>query len=266
MSWIEQQDTYISFIKSFYLSFNNLKNFCHQNYLILQQNSLCIKRKNIFHQQQARNNASLTCFNAFILLSLVRNVIWRTKCSMEDYINVLKLLKVYNAIYHHYSLWTYFDFISVRMYLICAEQQKTLVQITPSLLNQNIFYQLKKEERNGKFLKSTLTVSDFSTVKRDSFRTQSSIYNKVFLWFSQRSSTIDVLPDCKYASAYTQVSLIDIICIWNILAVKYIFSDKRMKQSSSNWIKGNFISLYFILAHSYSRCVIHSQLRFEVQT
>ena len=52
-----------------------------------------------------------------------------------------------------------------------------------------------------------------------------------FLWFLQRrrSSTIDVRLISKYASAYILVSPIEIICILNIFAVKYIFSDKRMK-------------------------------------
>ena len=52
-----------------------------------------------------------------------------------------------------------------------------------------------------------------------------------FLWFLQRrrSSTIDVRLISEYASAYILVSPIEIICILNIFAVKYIFSDKRMK-------------------------------------
>ena len=80
------QDAYISFIKSFinfYLSFINLINFSHQNCLILQQNWLYIKRKNIFHQQRLWDTGNLACFNAFTTLSLVRNVIWRTEHSME---------------------------------------------------------------------------------------------------------------------------------------------------------------------------------------
>ena len=52
-----------------------------------------------------------------------------------------------------------------------------------------------------------------------------------FLWFLQRrrSSTIDVRLISKYASAYILVSPIEIIWLLNIFAVKYIFSDKRMK-------------------------------------
>ena len=97
---------------------------------------------------------------------------------------------------------------------------------------------------------TSINLSYCKAYTRDVFRTQWSIYNKAFLWFSQRSSTIDVRPGSKYASAYIQVSPIEIICILNTFAVKYIFSGK----SSSKWIKGNFISLYFILAYSYSRC------------
>ena len=57
------------------------------------------------------------------------------------------------------------------------------------------------------------------------------ISENYFLWFLQRrrSSTIDVRLISKYASAYILVSPIEIICILNIFAVKYIFSDKRMK-------------------------------------
>ena len=55
----------------------------------------------------------------------------------------------------------------------------------------------------------------------------------------------------KYASGYTQVSPIEIIFILDISAVKYIFSGKRMKWSSSKWIKGNFISLYLFYKVSY---------------
>ena len=61
------------------------------------------------------------------------------------------------------------------------------------------------------------------------FRTQSNIYNKDFLWFLQRSSTIDVRLGSKHTSAYIyiQVSLIEIICILNIFAVKYTFLTKE---------------------------------------
>ena len=58
-----------------------------------------------------------------------------------------------------YLLWAYCVFIQVWMYLTCQQQQKTWEQITPSSLNQNVFYWLEKEERNDKFLKSTLTIS-----------------------------------------------------------------------------------------------------------
>ena len=83
-----------------------------------------------------------------------QNIQWK------HYLNVLKLLKVYNATWDHYSLWAYCAFIQVSTYLTCQQQQKTWEQITPSLLNQNVFYELEKQERIDKFLKSTLTVSD----------------------------------------------------------------------------------------------------------
>ena len=106
-------------------------------------------------------------------------------------------------------------------------------------LNQHVFYYFEKQEGNDKFLTSTLTTSDkywhsvnlfyCKTYARNVFRTQSNIYNKAFLWFLQSSSTIDVLLGCKYVSAYIyiQVSPIEITCILNIFAVKYIFSEKE---------------------------------------
>ena len=43
------------------------------------------------------------------------------------------------------------------------------------------------------------------------------------------------------------------MCILNIFAVKYSFSDKiRIGKSSSKQIKGNFLSLHSILAYSRS--------------
>ena len=108
-------------------------------------------------------------------------------------------------------------------------------------------------------LKLTLIISDkcwhsvnllhFKTYTRGLFRTQSNIDNKAFLWFLERSSSIDVRisSKCPFAYIYIQLSPIEIICILNIFAVKYIFSDKRRtKQSSSKWITGRFPSLPFI--------------------
>ena len=68
--------------------------------------------------------------------------------------------------------------------------------------------------------------------------------------FLERSSSIDVRMSSKCSSAYIylQLSPIEIICILNIFAVKYIFSDKRRtKYSSSKWITGRFPGLDFIL-------------------
>ena len=72
-----------------------------------------------------------------------------------------------------------------------------------------------------------------------------------------------------YASAYIymQLSPVKIICILNIFAVKYTFSDKKgIKYSSSERIKENFLIFYFILAYACSRCMIHSQWPFKGQT
>ena len=122
------------------------------------------------------------------------------------------------------------------------------------------FYWFEKQEVDDKFLKMTLTISDkcwhsanlfhFKTYTRGLFRTQSNIDNKAFLWFLERSSSIDVRMSSKCSSAYIylQLSPIEIICILNIFAVKYIFSDKRRtKYSSSKWITGRFPGLDFIL-------------------
>ena len=104
-------------------------------------------------------------------------------------------------------------------------------------LNQNVVK--SKQDGNDKFSKSTFTISDqcwhsvnlfyCNTYVRSVFRTQPNIYNKVFLWFLQRRLPIDVQVGPKYASAYIyiQVSLTEVICIFNIFAVKHIFSDKR---------------------------------------
>ena len=54
-------------------------------------------------------------------------------------------------------------------------------------------------------------------------------WDKVFLWFLQRSATTDVQLGPKYASAfiYLQLSPIEFIDVLNIFAVKYTFSVKR---------------------------------------
>ena len=111
-------------------------------------------------------------------------------------------------------------------------------------------------------MKSTLTISDkywhsvnvfyCKTYARGVFRTQSNIYNKAFLWFLQRNSTIDVVQGFKYASEYIyiQISLTEIICILNIFAVKYIFSEKEERNkvavSELKKISEDCISYYLI--------------------
>ena len=109
-------------------------------------------------------------------------------------------------------------------------------------LNQHVFLLIRETEGNDKFSKSTLIILDkyshsvnlfyCKTYTRSVFRPQSSICKKVSRDFLQRSSTMDVRLGPKYASAYIyeKLSPIEIICVLNIFAVKYTFSDKtRMK-------------------------------------
>ena len=88
---------------------------------MLQQNWLYIKRKKKLSATTIKL-CKLASFNAIVTLSFVRNVIMKTKIfNGSTHINVLKLLKVYNATQDRYSLWAYCVFIQVSMYL----QQKT---------------------------------------------------------------------------------------------------------------------------------------------
>ena len=183
--------------------------------------------------------------------------------------------------------WRGYSFIhtyhkETSLFICRANQWTGFFMIEASVMKEltNMFlYYFEKSENNDRFLKSTLAISDkywhfenlfyCKTYTRSVFRTQSNIYNKVFLWFLQRGSTIDVRLGSKYASVYIyiQVSLIEIIWILNVFAVKYTFSDKRrMKWSSSEWIKRNFLNFYLILAYWCSRCMIHSEWRFKDQT
>ena len=83
------------------------------------------------------------------------------------------------------------------------------------------------------------------TYTRGVFRTQLNIYNKAFLWFSQRCPIVYVLLGSKYASVciYIRVSPTEIILhiilsILNIFAVKYLFLIKEdWNLSSKKWIK-----------------------------
>ena len=89
------------------------------------------------------------------------------------------------------------------------------------------------------------------TYARGVIRTQSIIYNKAFLWYLKRICSIDVRLGSKYATAYIyiQVSPIEIICILNIFAVKYTFSDKRRMKFPKPLFN---ISLFvFPLHHSF---------------
>ena len=89
LNW--KQDVYISFIESFikfYLCFINAINIFNQNCLSLQQKWPYINKKNICHQQWQQSDVNLACFTAITTLSFLNT--WK------HYINVLKLLKVYN--------------------------------------------------------------------------------------------------------------------------------------------------------------------------
>ena len=95
------------------------------------------------------------------------------------------------------------------------------------------------------------------TYTRATFRTQSNIYNKAFLWLLQRYPITDVPLGSKYASAYiyTQVGPIEIILriiliILNICNVKYIFLTKdEWKTVAVSEFK--LLSLHFISAYSF---------------
>ena len=110
------------------------------------------------------------------------------------------------------------------------------------------------------------------TYTRDEFRIQLNIYNKAFLWFSQRCPIVDVLLGYKYVSAYiyrkvipTEIILHIMLSILNIFAVKYLLLTKEeWNKVSISELK--LLSLHFILAESYSLCIIHSQWRFKDQT
>ena len=143
------------------------------------------------------------------------------------------------------------------------------------------FYWFEKQEGNDRLLKSTLAILDkywrsgnlfyCKTYARGVLRTRSNIYNKAFLWFSQRSSTIDVRLGSKYASAniYIQVSLRNYMHIEYFCCKIHFFWQKKNESElavSSKRIKENFRSLYLILAYLCSCCMIHSEWRFEGQT
>ena len=46
------------------------------------------------------------------------------------------------------------------LFFFIQKQENIWYQITPSSLNQHVFYEFRKQEGNDKFLKSTLTISD----------------------------------------------------------------------------------------------------------
>ena len=110
------------------------------------------------------------------------------------------------------------------------------------------------------------------TYTRGTFKTQSNVYNKAFLWFSQRCSTVDVQLGSKYGSAYIyiQLSPIEIILhiilnIFNIFAVQYLFLTKEewdkvaLKEKE---IKGNFLSLHYRIQFLW---FIHSKWHLRIK-
>ena len=117
----------------------------------------------------------------------------------------------------------------------------------------------------------SINLSYSKTYTRGIFRTQLNVYNKAFLWFSQRWLIVDVLLASKYASAYiyiraspTEIILHIILSILNIFSVKYRFL--TMEEWNKVAIrKLKLLSLHFKLA-SYSLCIIHFQWRFKDQT
>ena len=124
------------------MSFINLINFSHQDCLILQQNWVYIKRKNIFHQQRSKNNANLVCFNALPYWEMLyeeQNIQWK------HYINVLKLLTKFTT--QHKTIIC-FELI---VFLLKSEDVFNLSAATKNLRKITPF--------NYKFSRSTLTIS-----------------------------------------------------------------------------------------------------------
>ena len=107
----------------------------------------------------------------------------------------------------------------------------------------------------------SINLSYSRTYTRGVFRTQLNIYNKAFLWFSQRCPIVDVLLGSKYASAYIyiraspiEIILHIILSMLNIFPVKYLFLTKE------EWNKVAISELKLL------SCIIHSQWRFKGQT
>ena len=153
----------------------------------------------------------------------------------KHYSKALKLLKGYNTTLEYYSgLFDFFFFFSKvgcsnknpenklhllrksNMFIITSKIKKindlflTLIRLTLMMLEKywhslNLFF--------------------CKTYTSGVFWTQSNICNKTFLWFSQRSFTVDLLLGYGYAPAYIYilVSPTEIICILNIFSIKYIF-------------------------------------------
>ena len=118
----------------FFLSFINLINSSHQNCLILQQNWLYIERKNIFHQQQPLNNASLAWFNAITTLSLVRNIILRSNYSMEA---LYQCAKIAQSLQRNIRPW-------FALGLLCSYSSLNVFNLSAATKNQRTNYTFVK--------------------------------------------------------------------------------------------------------------------------
>ena len=125
---------------------------------------------------------------------------------LKHYRNALKLFEVYNTTQDSYSLWSYCVF--TRKFAAAIKNLKTnytfFVKETCFLLIQEI----RKSMTNFWLWQSWLwqildkywySINFFHsrTYSRGVFRTQSNIYNKAFLWFSQRCSIVYVLLGFK---------------------------------------------------------------------
>ena len=87
--------------------------------------------------------------------------------------------------------------------------------------------------------KTSIDILQTFSTTRGIFKTESNIYNKVFLWFSEKSSSEENLLGSKYASAYIYINLspIETICIINTFAVKYLFLTKEWNKVAIRELK-----------------------------
>ena len=149
--------------------------------------------------------------------------------------------------------------VQISLYCIhtCQQKQKIWEEVTLFSLNQHVFSD--KLEDNDKSLKSTFNyigqILTFCKPIPKAYLEGSQISKMKFFLvifpkkFQHRCSTGFYI--CLCIHLHTNRSHKN-ICILNIFATKYLFvflQKKNVMQSSSKWIKGNFESLYFILAN-----------------